>query len=279
MSTPEEIVQRFYDKNGGLAGHDYHADSIRSEVNGYIHRRFLDSRITPGGRILEIGAGVGRFTVDLIRRGATVVVTDISEGQLAANEEFVAAEACESGVISREQRSITDLSAYDNKSFDGVLAYGGPLSYAFMQDHEAMRGVLRVTKAGGFVVGSVMSKYGMRKHYYENRPEVFTDGDEEAIRMFEASGDWTYLRTSGHICKLYTWQELVNLVHTAEGYIFHGSASNHASMMTEEKLAKLRENPKHWSEFLRGELLAAQSLGSREGGTHILYDARPNRNM
>jgi SAM-dependent methyltransferase len=220
MSTPEEIVQRFYDKNGGLAGHDYHADSIRSEVNGYIHRRFLDSRITPGGRILEIGAGVGRFTVDLIRRGATVVVTDISEGQLAANEEFVAAEACESGVISREQRSITDLSAYDNESFDG-----------------------------------------------------------EAIRMFEASGDWTYLRTSGHICKLYTWQELVNLVHTAEGYIFHGSASNHASMMTEEKLAKLRENPKHWSEFLRGELLAAQSLGSREGGTHILYDARPNRNM
>lgn len=47
-----------------------------------LHRRFLARFIRPGSRVLEIGAGPGRFTVELAALGASVVVSDISAVQL-----------------------------------------------------------------------------------------------------------------------------------------------------------------------------------------------------
>lgn len=50
-----------------------------------LHRRFLARFIRPGSRVLEIGAGPGRFTVELAALGASVVASDISAVQLELN--------------------------------------------------------------------------------------------------------------------------------------------------------------------------------------------------
>jgi ubiquinone/menaquinone biosynthesis C-methylase UbiE len=274
MARSQDTVRKFYDTQGGASGHDYHADSIRGEVNGHIHRRFLDGYIKPGDRVLEVGAGVGKFTVDLIRRGATVEVTDISQTQLDANERYVAEEGCEHGVIHREQRSITDLGGYESSSFDRVLAYGGPLSYAFEGDFEAMRNMIRIIKPNGHAIGSVMSRIGMMRWYYENRPQVFTQSDPSDTERFFVSGDWRFVRENGHICQLYTWQGLVNMIETAGGFVLQGSSSNALSMISEEKLTELKANREIWSDFLRREVLEARRVGARDIGTHILYAAK-----
>ena len=48
------------------------------EVSLVIHTHYLEQHVPAGSRVLEIGAGPGRFTQVLARLGARVLVADIS---------------------------------------------------------------------------------------------------------------------------------------------------------------------------------------------------------
>jgi 2-polyprenyl-3-methyl-5-hydroxy-6-metoxy-1,4-benzoquinol methylase len=85
MSRKTDVVarvRRYYD----ALGEDEWTrltKNVRGRVSLEIHRRFLRRFVTSGAQVLEVGAGPGRFTLELAALGARVVVTDISEVQLA----------------------------------------------------------------------------------------------------------------------------------------------------------------------------------------------------
>ena len=54
-------------------------------VSVYLHRRYLRRFIKRGSRVLEVGAGPGRFTIELARLGAHIIVGDVSAVQLELN--------------------------------------------------------------------------------------------------------------------------------------------------------------------------------------------------
>src|SRR5687767_8907905 len=58
------------------------------EVSLYIHTHYLEKYITKGKRVLEIGAGAGRFTQILAGLMAQIMVADISSVQLDLNQRF-----------------------------------------------------------------------------------------------------------------------------------------------------------------------------------------------
>src|SRR5215472_6299994 len=70
-------VRDFFDALGA-AEWDRLVESPRARVALELHRRFLRRFVQPGWRVLEVGAGPGRFTVELARAGTSVVVSDIS---------------------------------------------------------------------------------------------------------------------------------------------------------------------------------------------------------
>ena len=109
---------------------------VASRVSYELHRRWL-VRHQVGGRVLEIGAGAGRFTVELVRTGCRVVVADISAGQLDLNRQHVAEANALDGVEQWVQADICDLPAEWCSGFDAVVAYGGVLSYVFDEAEEA----------------------------------------------------------------------------------------------------------------------------------------------
>jgi len=57
-------------------------------IHEHIHNVYLERFVPPGSRVLEIGAGPGRFTQTLHRLGCRVVVADISAVQLALNRRY-----------------------------------------------------------------------------------------------------------------------------------------------------------------------------------------------
>ena len=49
---------------------------LPGQVSRHVHQRFLERLVAPGMRVLEVGAGPGRFTLALADIRARVTVTD-----------------------------------------------------------------------------------------------------------------------------------------------------------------------------------------------------------
>jgi ubiquinone/menaquinone biosynthesis C-methylase UbiE len=96
-------------------------------------------------RVLEIGAGAGRFTQVLARLGADIVVGDLSQVQLDLNRQHAHQYDFTSAIEAWEQVDICDMSRFGSKSFDRVVAYGGPLGYVLDQRDKALAECLRVS--------------------------------------------------------------------------------------------------------------------------------------
>jgi len=84
-----EWVSEFFDEYGDKEWHRL-VQTPTEEVKLHIHSRYIREHIPPGIRVLEVGAGAGRFTQILVEMGNRVVVADISQVQLNLNRQHAA---------------------------------------------------------------------------------------------------------------------------------------------------------------------------------------------
>ena len=269
-----EWVRGYYDALGENEW-DRLTQTLRGRVSLEVHQRFLRRYVRPGWRVLEVGAGPGRFTLELAAIGASVVVTDISDVQLGLNEARLKGTDAERRVERRELLDVCDASRYSDREFDAVVAFGGPLSYAFERTDEAMRGLLRVVRPEGIVVASVMSLLGAWRYFLPAITAldevVGADANDKALR----TGDLRHVvgDTSDHICQMFRWGDLEALLERSGGQLVDGSASNWASLGDAGLLARLEADSDQWGRFIEHEVAACAQPGARDGGTHILFAA------
>jgi SAM-dependent methyltransferase len=249
-------VRRHFDRLGDREWARLEADAC-GRASLEVHRRFLCRFVPRGARVLEVGAGAGRFTTELAALGCRVVVTDPSPAQLAAHERRFRGTPDERSVLRREPLVVTEVSRYADGEFDVVLAYGGLLSEVGDRAAGTLRGLLRVVGPDGIVVASVQSLLGSWRHHLPSAPA-------------EAAPE----RPDGHGCQMYRWSEVVALVHAAGGVLVDGSASGWASVGEPGSVERLAADRNRWRRFLEHEVAACAEPGARDGGTHILFAAR-----
>jgi SAM-dependent methyltransferase len=274
--TTQDLAARtraYYDALGA-AEWDRLAADVPGRVSLEVHRRFLARFVPPGARVLEVGAGPGRFTLELAALGATVVVTDLSAVQLELNRERVGATPAEAAVERRELLDVCDVSRFEDGEFDLVLAYGGPLSYAFEHAEAALRGLLRVTAPGGVVIASVMSMLGTWRYQLPGVVGAATLAGEDANDRVLRTGDLRHMPGSAHVCRMFRSAQLRELVEAAGGRVEAMSASNWASLGDATALAILERDSDRWSRFIGHEVEACAAPGALDGGTHLLMAAR-----
>src|SRR5512143_176115 len=80
---PQEVAA-FFDEYG-LAEWERLVSSPAGEIKLHVHAHYLNAYVPAGARVLEVGAGPGRFTQMLAAMGCRIVVADISPGQLDLN--------------------------------------------------------------------------------------------------------------------------------------------------------------------------------------------------
>lgn len=88
MSTRKEMITEFYDRSdeNGRLEKSRHGQLEYAITMAYIHR-FLN----PGARVLEVGAGTGRYAIALAKEGFDVTAVEFVESNLAAQLEKIAA--------------------------------------------------------------------------------------------------------------------------------------------------------------------------------------------
>jgi SAM-dependent methyltransferase len=253
-----EYIAGFYDAYGEREWERFDGRPM-DRVNLEIHRRFVREFVRRGDRVLEAGAGPGRFTLELADGGARVVVGDISPRQLELHREKTA--EIEAAVEDRVLLDIVDLSRFRDGEFDAVVCIGGPLSYVLGEAETALAELLRVTRRGGTLVLSVMSLLGAARAFFDFFPGLIEEfGWKRAVEDIIETGDLPGDINEGHVCRLYRWRDLEAMLARHPCRLLAASASNFLSVRRED-----------WDErFLEIEIAACREPGALDGGTHIL---------
>lgn len=183
MSTRKEIVSGFYehaDENSRLERSRH--GQLEYAVTMHYIRRFA----APGARVLEVGAGTGRYAAALAKEGMDVTAVELAESNLK-----VLRENCR-GIpnIRPLQGDAADLSALADGSFDLTLSLG-PMYHLYEPEEvrQAIDEAIRVTRKGGVLFFAFISVFGiMYANYFQGN---WAAGQEEnftpdyAVRHFK----------------------------------------------------------------------------------------------
>ena len=178
-----------------------------------IHCHYLREFVSAGDRVLDVGAGPGRFTIELAAIGAEIIVADVSPRMLELNREKVAAAGAEARVLDRVVADVADLSRFRDGEFDATVCYGGPLSYVVERREHAVAELARVTRSGGHLLVSVMSLVGAFEHYVDLVLELAERDGIEKMEAIVRTGFLPMEPDYGHLpMHLFRWSELEELL-------------------------------------------------------------------
>jgi 2-polyprenyl-3-methyl-5-hydroxy-6-metoxy-1,4-benzoquinol methylase len=239
------------------------------EVTLYIHSHYLEKYISKGKRVLEIGAGAGRFTQILARLGAQITVADISSVQLELNNRFASEFGFDQAVLDRRHVDICDLSQFESNSFDDVVAYGGPLSYVLDKRNMALDECLRVLRPDGLLILSVMSLWGSAHGNLLRVLETPVTANEKITTTGDISPK-TFPERNSNFMHLFRAHELKEWLSEKKLQILDLSASSCLALTWGEELKEIRKDAARWNELLRMEMDACTDEGCLGMGTHLI---------
>ena len=171
----KEIVGSFYDQTSedGRLQRTRHGQLEYLTTMSYIHR-YADNE----SKVLEIGAGTGRYSIALAKEGKDVTAVELVESNLSVLRQN--AEGLEN--IRSYQGDAVNLEMFGDNSFDVTLVFG-PMYHLYeaVEINRAIDEAIRVTKPGGVILFAFISVYAVMyaNYFYGNwafgQEENFTD--------------------------------------------------------------------------------------------------------
>ncbi len=244
------------------------------QIDFAVHVHYLREYLQPGWRVLEAGAGSGRFTREIAPLVDRVVIVDLSEDKLQANRRHAEALGYAGSIEAWQVADMRDLSGeFGDDAFDVVVSFGGPLSYALDQRVAALRELVRVTRPGGLLLLSARSLWGM---LHENLPRILQSVDPRLNREIIATGTLGPSKVGpvDRFWHAYRSDEFREFITDAGCEVLQLSASNCLTSTWDAVLSTWRDDEKVWNHLIELEIEACCEPGCLDMGTHILAVAQ-----
>ena len=171
-------MSSFYDRTdeNGRLERSRHGQMEYLTTMHYI-RRFAEK----GAKVLELGAGTGRYSVALAREGMEVTAVELVESNLAVLKEN--GRGLEN--LHAYRGDAADLSAFPDDAYDVTLVLG-PMYHLYEKEEvdRAIDEAVRVTKPGGVLLFAFLSVYAVMYANYLSgnwafgQEENFTDDNK-----------------------------------------------------------------------------------------------------
>lgn len=199
MNNIEKILDDYY------SSYDEDSRLIRDKAHmvEYITTtKYIEKYLKKGDRILEIGAGTGRYSINYAKKGYRVDAIELLEKNL----EVLKSKITDNMNINAIKGNALDLSMYEDNTFDITLVLG-PLYHLYDEESvkKAISEAIRVTKKNGKIFlayitdDAVVLSYGLRKGNMKRLKELVDD-------------DWNIKNIAEEIFATFKIEEFDNLI-------------------------------------------------------------------
>lgn len=152
MSTDRYIIDFYnnYDEDSRLK-------LKHGSVEFFTTMRYIEKYLKSNGKIIEIGAGTGRYSHALARKGYAVDAVELVEHNIKVFKK----NTLPNENITICQGNALDLSAFSDNQYDVTLLLG-PLYHLYNKEdkQQALREAIRVTKPGGVIFAAYVISDG-----------------------------------------------------------------------------------------------------------------------
>lgn len=166
METNTYIIDFYnqYDEDNRLR-------SKHGTVEFFTTMHYIQKYLSPSSRILEIGAGTGRYSHTLAQQGHTVDAVEL----VVHNIEIFRKHTLPTEPITITQGNALNLSAFPDNQYDITLLLG-PLYhlYTIADKRKALQEAIRVTKPGGIIFAAYVISDGclLDEGFHRNHIDV-----------------------------------------------------------------------------------------------------------
>ncbi len=167
-TTGNNVVDFYnnYDEEGRLMR--------KSRMPEYLNTmKYIEKYLSPGAKIIEIGAGTGRYSIALAEKGYDVTAVELVQH----NIEIMKKKVQSHHNIKIYQGDACDMSAFESDTYDIVLLLG-PMYHLFNDEdkHQALNEAIRLAKKNGVIYASYCNNdTSVYKFFYKNRALDYLD--------------------------------------------------------------------------------------------------------
>ena len=201
---------------------------------------YIEKYLSDGAKILEIGAGTGRYSVSLADKGYDVTAVELVKHNIDIMKKKVKAEH----KIKIIEGNAVDLSFLDGETYDIVLLLG-PMYHLFTDEdkHAALSEAIRVAKTGGIIYAAYINNdTTMYKMFYERR--ILGLLDKGMIR-----DDYHAISSPNEIFELYRKSDIDELMKSYNVTRLHFVGVDMLSYVVNNKLNRL--NKREFEEYMK----------------------------
>ncbi len=236
MSNKKEIIDNFYinyDEENRLTRDHVH------NIEYLVTKEYIEKYLSEGKKILEVGAGTGRYSLYYAEKGYDVTAIEYVQHNL----DILKSKITEDMKIVAQQGDAVDLSRFADNTFDVTLVLG-PL-YHLYEDADIRKAIseaVRVTKKDGVIMIAYITSDGIFadwgiKHLLDGYPNDF-DENFKLTRYPEGIFAPFYIEEFKQIMKEFDVEYL------------HNVATDGVGRMLAEKLNNLSEEEyKVWVKY------------------------------
>ena len=175
MSNRIELINSFYD---GYREDVRLEKSRHGQLEYFTTMHYINKMTTANTSVLEIGAGTGRYSIALAKKGYNVTAVELADKNL----DILMENAKGIDNLHCYQGDALDLSRFEDNCFDLTLVLG-PMYHLYTKEDmlKALNEALRVTKPEGIIMTAFLSIHAimhddyLQGNFVEGLKENFTE--------------------------------------------------------------------------------------------------------